>query len=108
MVTFQRNMSDANDLFNIKNLGLHKIASIPVVLPYYDLVQWIISHTDLSTCTIINSSLQIVGSLRVEDISNKYKLGASTVFLYDSFNKRFVQKEVEGEEIQMVDLITDW
>jgi hypothetical protein len=78
------------------------------MLPYYDMVQWIISHTDVSTCTIVNSSRQIVGSFRPDDISNMYKLGAPTVYLDDNFIKKFIQKEVEGEEIQMVDLIRDW
>jgi hypothetical protein len=36
-----------------------------------------------------------------------YKLGAPTVCLDDSVIKIFVHKEVEGEEIQMVDLIRE-
>jgi hypothetical protein len=30
--------SDVDDLVDIKKLGLHKIVSKPVVLPYYDMV----------------------------------------------------------------------
>jgi hypothetical protein len=69
------------------------------------MVQWIISHIDVSTCTIVNSSHQIVGSFRPNDISNMYKLGAPTVCLDDSFIKSFIQKEVEKEEVKMDDLI---
>jgi hypothetical protein len=47
-----------------KDLKLHKIATRPwyAIFPYYDMVRWIISHIDISTCTIVNSSHQIVGS----------------------------------------------
>jgi hypothetical protein len=100
--------SDVDDLVDIKKSCLHKITSRPTVLPYYDMVWWIISHTDISTCTIVNSSRNIVGSFRPEDISNMYKLGPPKVCLDDNFIKSFIEKEVEKEEMQMGDLIREW
>jgi hypothetical protein len=37
-----------------------------------------------------------------------YKLGAPIVCLDDSFMKKIIQKEVEKEEVQMVDLTHEW
>jgi len=100
--------SDGDDLVDIKKYRIHKINSRPTVLPYCDMVRWIICHTDVSTCTIVNSSRNIVGSFRKEDISNMYKLIPPTVCLDDNFMKNFIEKEVVGEEMQMVDLIREW
>jgi hypothetical protein len=43
---------DVDDLVDIKASQLHKIVSRPTIVPYYDMVRWIISHTDISTCII--------------------------------------------------------
>jgi hypothetical protein len=72
------------------------------------MVRWIISHTDISTCTIVNSSRQIVGSFRPDDVANMYKLSHPQLGLDDNFIKEFIQKEVEKDELQMVDLIREW
>jgi hypothetical protein len=71
------------------------------------MVWWIISHTDISTCTIVNFVQKVVGSFRPEDISNMYKLGSAKVCLDDNFIKGFIENEVEKEEIQMGDLIRE-
>jgi hypothetical protein len=52
--------------------------------------------------------LSQIGYFRPDDIANMYKLHAPTVCLDDSYIKKFIQKEVEGEEIQMEDLIRNW
>jgi hypothetical protein len=82
-----------------RNLSLHKVSTRPTILPYYDMVSWVISHTDITTCTVVNSSRQIVGSFRRDDITNMDKLDMPIVSLDDNFIKKFVQKEVDGEEI---------
>ena len=53
---------------------LHQISTKPTTFPFYDMVCWIISHTDVSTCNIVNSLGQIVGSFRPEVIEKMYKL----------------------------------
>jgi hypothetical protein len=100
--------SDADDFEDVKRSILHKITSRPTILPYYDMVQWIISHTDISTCTIVNYSRQVIGSFRPEDISNMYKLEPTKVNLDENFIEGFIEKEIKKEEVQMVDLIRDW
>jgi hypothetical protein len=52
--------------------------------------------------------LSQIGYFWPDDIANMYKLHAPTVCLDDSYIKKFIQKEVEGEEIQMEDLIRNW
>jgi hypothetical protein len=79
-----------------------------MILPYYDMVRWIISHTNISTCSIVNSARKIVGSFRPKDISNMHKLRPPKVCLDDNFINGFIEKEVEKEEIQMGDLIREW
>jgi hypothetical protein len=73
--------SDADDLVDVKGSKLHKIATRPTIVPYYDMVWWIISHIDISTCTIFNSSHQVVSSFKPDDVSNMYKLIPPTVRL---------------------------
>ena len=34
--------------------GMHKVASRPGLLPYYDMVRWELDHVDISTRTIMN------------------------------------------------------
>jgi hypothetical protein len=41
--------SYANDLVDVKKYELHKIGAIPTIFPYYDMVRWIISYTNIST-----------------------------------------------------------
>ena len=48
--------------------------------------------------------LSQIGSFRPHDIADMQKLDAPTICLDDSFTKKIIQKEVEGEEIQMEDL----
>jgi hypothetical protein len=79
--------SDVDDLVDIKGYELHKIVTRPTIFPYYDMVRWIISHIDISTCTVVNSSHQVVGSFRPEDVNNMYKLSPPTVRLDDNFIK---------------------
>lgn len=43
---------------------LHQIAAKLAIFPFYDMVCWIISHTDVSTYNIRNSSQEVEGSFR--------------------------------------------
>jgi hypothetical protein len=97
-----------DDFEDIKKSNLHRVVSRPTIMPYYDMVWWIISHTDIKTCTIVNSSRQVIGSFRPEDIFNMYKLKSKEVSLDEIFLEEFEAKEVNGENIQMDDLIREW
>ena len=82
--------SDVDDLVDIKKSILHKVSSRLSILPYYDMVRWIISNTNVFTCTISNSSCQIVGSFRPDDISNMYNLCPPTVSPDGNSIKNFI------------------
>jgi hypothetical protein len=88
---------DNDDLVDIKKSCLHNIATRPTIIPYYDMVWWIISHDDTFNSTIVNSARKIVGSFRIEYISNMYKLGLPKVFLDGNFINSLIEKEVEKE-----------
>jgi len=72
------------------------------------MVQWIISHIDISTCTIVNSSHQVISSFILDDVSNMHKLSPPTISLDESFLREFIKKNVENEEMKMADLIKEW
>ena len=58
----------------LQQSGLHQIATKLVIFPFYDMVCWIISHTDASTYNILNSFREIVGSFRPQVVEKMYKL----------------------------------
>jgi len=62
--------SDDDDFKDIQISSLHKVATQPTILPYYDMVHWTNSHIDIKTCTRVNHAQQVVGSYRLDDISN--------------------------------------
>jgi hypothetical protein len=95
-------------LVDIKASELHKIFARPTIVAYYDMVRWIISHTNISTCIVVNSPRQVVGSFRPEDVNNMYKLSPPIVRLDDNFIKEFIKKNVKEEEVQIPDLIKEW
>jgi len=84
--------SDVDDLVDIKRYDLHNIATRLAIFPYYDMVRWIISHTNISTCTTVNSFQVIVSSFRLDDVSNMYDMSPPTVSVDDNFIKEFIKK----------------
>jgi hypothetical protein len=47
---------------------MHKIATRPQILPYYDMVRWALDHVDILTRTIFNEQREAVGSFRPEHL----------------------------------------
>ena len=48
--------------------GMHRIATRPQFLPYYDMIRWALDHVDLPTRTIMNSQRVTVGTFRPEHL----------------------------------------
>jgi len=86
-------------LVDTKASQLHKIASRPTIVPYYDMVRWIISHTNISTCNVDNSSHQVIGSFRHEDVNYMYNLSQLTIRLDENFINEFIKEKFEKEEM---------
>jgi len=97
--------SNGDDLVDVKVSQLHKIIVMPTIVPYYDTVQWIISHIDISKCIVANSSGQIVGSFRLEDVHNMYKLDRPMAKLDENSVNEFIKEKVKKEEMQLAHLI---
>jgi hypothetical protein len=60
----------------------------------------------MHNCSILR--VKLLGLSSSDDISNMYNLDIPTFCLDDNFIKNFIQKVVEKEELQMVDLIREW
>jgi hypothetical protein len=100
--------SDEDDFKDIKRSSLHKVATRPTILPYYDMVHWIISHIDIKTCTIVNHAQQVVGSFRPDDIVNMYKLDTSEVCLDRKILQQFEENKLKVKKREMDELIKNW
>jgi hypothetical protein len=47
---------------------MHKIAARPQLLPYYDMIRWVLDQVDIPTRTIINEQKVMVGTFRSEHL----------------------------------------
>jgi len=61
----------------------------------------VISHTGISTCTIVNSSYEVVGSFVPKYFNDIYNLIPPIFTLDVNFIKEFIKKNVEKEEVKM-------
>ena len=96
------------DFKGIKMLGFHKVATRPAIFPYNGMIRWIISHTNVKSCTIVNSSCVVVGSFKPKDIMHMYKLPIHQIQLYKEFLENFKAIEIVAKEANMEKLKEDW
>jgi hypothetical protein len=101
---------DLNTKYKIVvQFGMHKVETIPRLLPYYDMIQWALDHIDLPTRTIMNDQRVTVGTFRLEHIQTMYKLPTTSEYMYGvEFLEEFKEKECTQYEKTMPDLIKDW
>jgi hypothetical protein len=93
----------------IIQLGMHKVAAMPRLLPYYDMVRWALDHVDIPTRTIINEQKVTIETFRPEQLQAMYKLPIASNLTYDAeFLEKFKQKECVKYEKTMSSLIRDW
>jgi hypothetical protein len=89
--------------------GMHKVATRPRLLPYYDMIRWALDHIDLPTRTIMNNQRVTVGTFRLEHIQTMYKLPTTSEYTYGAeFLEEFKEKECTQYDKTMTDLIKDW
>jgi hypothetical protein len=62
---------------------MHRVATRPRLLPYYDMIRWALDHIDLPTRTIISDQRTTVGTFRPEHIQAMYKLPTTSEYTYD-------------------------
>jgi hypothetical protein len=74
--------------------GMHRVASGPRLLPYYDMVRWALDHVDIPTKTIMNEQKVTIGTFRLEHLQAMYKLPTTSDHTYGvEFLDKFKQKE---------------
>jgi hypothetical protein len=89
--------------------GMHRIATRPRLLPYYDMIRWALDHVDLPTRTIMNNQRVTVGTFRPEHLQTMYKLPSTSEYTYGAeFLEEFKQKECVQYDKTMPGLIKDW
>jgi hypothetical protein len=89
--------------------GMHRIATRPRLLPYYDMIRWALDHVDLPTRTIMNSQRVTIGTFRPEHLQSMYKLPSTSEYTYGAdFLEEFKKKECTEYDKTMPGLIKDW
>ena len=66
---------------NIKKSELHSIATRPNIMPYNDIVQWVFSHLETNTPTIMNEERNPIASLNPYDTHMMYQLPTPKAYL---------------------------
>jgi hypothetical protein len=88
---------------------MNKVVARPSILPYYDMIQWVLDHVDIPTRTIINEQKVTIGTFRPEHLQEMYKFSSTPNFTYNAeFLEDFKQKECEQYGKILFDLIKDW
>jgi len=84
---------------------MHIIATRPTILPYYDMVWLIISHYNVQTYNVINSSQHVVGSFKPKNVFNMHKSEPPKENIEKQFIDKFELKQIIKAEIFMPKLI---
>jgi hypothetical protein len=72
-----------NKLRDIAESELHKVATCPQLMPYYDMISWPLEKIDVQTRSILDSQGVVVGSFRPEHIQLMYKLSPNSKYIYN-------------------------
>jgi len=114
LVNYSDSYNNEKDEMNTKykivvQSGMHRVATRPRLLPYYDMIRWALDHIDLPTRTIMNQQWVTVGTFRPEHIQTMYKLLMTSEYTYDvEFLEKFKEKECTEYDKTMPSLIRDW
>jgi hypothetical protein len=88
---------------------LHMIATRPRLLPYNDMINWVLENVDILTRTIFNSQKVAIGSFWPEHLQVMYKLSTTPNFIYNAnFLVDFDKKECSQYGKNLLGLIKDW
>jgi hypothetical protein len=88
---------------------MHKIAARPRLLPYYDMIRWVLDHVDILTRTIISQHKVTIGTFRPKHLQVMYQLSPTPNFTYNAkFLEGFKRKECEQYGRKLSILIKDW
>ena len=80
----------------VVQVDMNKVEARPRLLPYYDMIRWVLDHVDIPTRTIIGEQEVTVGTFRPESLQVMYKLPPTSDFSYNAeFLDGFKNKECE-------------
>ena len=85
--------SDAS-IFKTACSFLHCIDARPKIIPYTDMVKWIIDHVDVSDREFKNSRQEVMGSFSPDNLQLMYNLPEPQAF----YNKQFLEKFAKENE----------
>ena len=82
---------------------LHKIAARPKILPYTDMIKWILDSTDIRDRQFKTQGQGLIGSFTSQYLRLMYHLPEPQV----TYNKQFMEKFAKENE-ELVETIKDW
>jgi hypothetical protein len=73
---------------------MHKINARPIIIPYNDMINWLLEHVDIQTRSIINHQQVIGGSFQPNHLQLMYNLTPTPKYTYNAaFLLYFERKE---------------
>ena len=93
-VTIDGHGSSEASLTDLACTFIHRIAARPKILPYIDMVKWIIDDADISDKKFKTTSQEVMGSFNPNNLKHMYHLPEPQV----SYNKQFVEKFAKENE----------
>lgn len=78
------------------------------MLPYYDMVHWIIYHANIETCTIFNDVGKVIGSLRPETLQKIQKSDIPKVCLNVDYIANFESKVLVKHKMEPTQCSKKW
>ena len=91
---------------NLRDLAcsfLHRIAARPRILPYTDMVRWVLDSTDISDRQLRTPSEELIGSFTIEDVRLMYKLPEPQA----TYKKKFMEY-FSREHANLAECTKEW
>ena len=90
----EKNDTQGTKIKIIAESELHKISTWLKLMPYNDMISWVLENTDVQTRSIINHQKVVAGSFSLEHLQVMYKISPNTNYIYNVvFMMEFEQKE---------------
>lgn len=97
-----RDSSD-NSMLEMACLFLHHIATQPKIIPYTDMVKWVIDEANISYREFKTRSQEVMGSFTMDNLQFMYLLPEPQVI----YNRKFVEKFAK-EKDNLMDYTHSW
>ena len=78
--------------FNVACSFIHKVAARPKILPYIDMVKWVIDHLNIEDREFKNSKDENICSFMTEYVRTMYHLPTLQLNYEKDFFQRFIEK----------------